>query len=137
MICANFGRIALAPATPPEAALETLTPETLENEKSLSPKPLAQHIRALGADGKRGGSMPTRPWAVARARAARYARLARKEMDRDLEMLRRLWRSATQRSPFADGHLLRATCGGARARISTQHDPKPIPPPGLEPGSLG
>lgn len=87
MIFINFGRVSLAPATPPEATFENLAPETLENEKSLSPTPLAQHIRALGADGKRGGSMPTRPWAVARAYAARYARLARKEMDRDSEML--------------------------------------------------
>jgi len=37
MIFVNFGRIALAPATPLEATIENLAPETLENEKILEP----------------------------------------------------------------------------------------------------
>ena len=69
----------LAPATPPEAMVENLKFKTADLKLS------AEHNTwAFGAGGKRGGSMLTSPRTVARALAAHYERLLRKERDRSL-----------------------------------------------------
>ena len=101
----NFGRLLLAPATPPEAMAEDPQPET----------------------GKGGGSMPTCPRAVARAPAARCAGLILKELDRSLRAGCRLGAWPRGVAPWRIGSCCApppaAVHGSSWMRIGRQQDP--------------